>query len=428
MPRKKKNAWIFIVIIAVIAVGVSIYAIFFANKDEGIKVTTEKASLRTITQTVSAIGVIEPETEVKVSSETSGEIIFLGAEEGDAVEKGKLLVRIKPDIVETQLEQFQASADAAKMDVEVRKAEMKRSENDLKRITELFEKDFVSKQEFDRAKAAYESAASSYQASISRYDQALASLKQIKRSAERTVIYSPIDGVITSLSVEKGENVVGTATMQGTEMMRVADLNIMNAVVDVDENDIVLIELGDTTEVEIDAFEDRKFLGEVVEIGHSAKQTQLGTQDQVVNFEVKIRLLELDPKLRPGMSCNAEIKTETRADVVSVPLQAVTIRPEKDFDRKPDVNEGSRIKKKEESKIEKKRPPSVIFVLDGEIVRKRKVKTGISDAGYIEITEGIEEGETVVSGSFQAISKELSDSSKVKIDSVKKFNFSRKNK
>jgi HlyD family secretion protein len=269
------------------------------------------------------------------------------------------------------------------------------------------------------AQAAYDQAVSGYKAALARYNQALASLKQIKRSAERTTITAPIDGVVTSLSVEEGENVVGTAQMQGTEMMRVSDLSVMNAVVEVDENDIVMVKNGDTARVEVDALPDNIYNGVVIEIGHSAIVSSLGTQDQVTNFEVKIRLIDEEPRLRPGMSCNVDIETKTRRDVIAVPLMAVTVRAE-DFDRSPDVREGERgLRKKEnkESGVSKvKRPPSVVFIKDGNKVKKKEVKTGISDKGYIEITEGLEEGQTIVSGSYQAVSKQLHDGAEIKVD------------
>ncbi len=331
-----------IVLIVVIAV-----AFLSGRKDEVIKVTTAKVERRTIVQTVSAVGEIEPETKVKISSETSGEIIYLGVREGDTVRANQLLVRIKPDIFQTQLEQFKAAAEAAKVQIESARAEKVRAESEFRRISELYEKEFASKQEFELAKANYERAVAAYNASLSNYQQALAAYKQMQKSFERTEIYSPINGIVTSLSVEKGEKVVGTAQMAGTEIMQVADLSVMNAIVEVDENDIVNVKVGDTADIEVDAIPDEIFKGVVVETGHSAMTSKLGTQDEVKNFKVKIRILNPDRRLRPGMSCNAEIQTNKKENVLAIPLQAVTVRLE-DFTPKSDVSSGEIEKSQEE--------------------------------------------------------------------------------
>ena len=423
MAKKKSKKWIIIIVVVVLLALVTAAVMKLSNQDKGYLVSLSKVEQRTIVQTVSAIGKIQPETEVKVSSETSGELIYIGAEEGDTVDVGKLLVRIKPDIIETRLEQQEASAEAAKMDIDRAKAEKERSKAQLERIKKLVDQNFASLEEYDRVKATYDQALSSYKASLSRYEQALAFLKETKRDAERTTIFSPIDGIVTSLSVEVGEKVVGTGLMQGTEMMRISDLNVMNAVVEVDENDIVMVNIGDQVDVEIDAFPERIFLGQVIEIGHSAIQSLQGTQDQVTNFEVKIRIMEVEGKLRPGMSCNVEIKTDVKEDVLAVPLLAVTVR-DTSFDSTPDVSEVTRgISKVEEDdgKKKKKRPPTVVFVKanDGNIVTKREVKTGISDNGFIEITEGLKQNEEVVSSPFSVIKDDLKDSSKIRIDKFK---------
>ncbi len=420
MAKSKSKKKLVVLIIILLALIVTAVVLMMKRDEAEIMAVVEEVGRRTITQTVSAIGKIQPETQVNISSETSGEIVFLGVEEGDTVKTGDLLVRIKPDIIETQLEQQRAALEAAKMEIEVRNAEKERAKNSLKRINDLYSKEFASQEEFDRAKTAYEQAVSSYKAALSRYSQAKASLKQIERSADRTTIYSPIDGIITRLSVEKGEKAVGTEMMQGTEMMVVSDLTVMNAEVEVDENDIVLVKIGDTARIEIDAFPERIFDGVVREIGHSAIMSQLGTQDQVTNFKVKIRLIESEPLLRPGMSCNSEIETETKQDVISVPLQSVTVRTS-NINKKPDVSEvGIREKEQDDKKV-KKRPPSVVFLKKGSKAKKAVVQTGISDDGYIEITEGVNEGDTVISGSFLAISKKLKDGATIKIKNKKKF-------
>ncbi len=420
MPKRKlKLYWKVIITLLIILIIGTLIAFFANSRDKSIIVTTSIVDERTITQTVSAVGKIQPETEVKVSSETSGEIIFLGPKEGDTVRKGQLIVRIKPDIIESQLEQYKAAADAARMQIDYSKAEKDRAQSDLQRMTELYEKEFISKQEYERAKAIFEQSLSSYRTALSRYDQAIALLKQFQRSADRTTIFAPISGIITKLDVEVGEKVVGTEMMQGTEMMRISDLDVMNAVVDVDENDIVLVKIGDTANIEIDAFPDRIFKGKVVELGHSAKVNLLGTQDQATNFEVKIRIIENEPKLRPGMSCNVEILTETKYNVLAVPLQSVTVR-ESDKNKQPDVsNEGWGTSKVYNEKSNVKKPQSVVFLNRNGKAKKVDVETGISDKGFIEITSGLKKGDEIISGNFSAISKELYDGAVIKIENKK---------
>lgn len=426
MAKKRSKKPLIITLILLVIIIAVIIAFVLNSDDPAIKVTTKKVERSTITQTVSAIGNIVPETEVKISSETSGEIIYLGVNEGDTVRAGEMLVRIKPDIVETQLEQYQAAMDAAKLDIAARKTEVERTEAELKRSKELYDKEFLSEAEYDVANAAYKQAVTAYESAQARYKQAQATYKQFERNFARTTIKSPIDGIITSLTIEEGEKVVGTAQMQGTEMMRVSDLSVMNAEVEVDENDIVLVSVGDTADVEIDALPDKIYKGKVIEIGHSAIVNSLGSQDQVTNFKVTIRLLDTEPKLRPGMSCNTDIATETRYNVLSVPLQAVTIR-DKDFDRSPDVRKNTGMMRKEEDDKDskkKEKPQSVVFLKDGNKAKLQKVETGISDEGIIEITEGLEEGQTIISGSFRAVSKLLEDGSLVDVDSsYKKFEF-----
>jgi HlyD family secretion protein len=428
MAKKRSKKPLIITLVLLVIIIAVIIAFTMNNKDAAIKITTSKVEKKTITQSVSAIGNIVPETEVKISSETSGEIIFLGVNEGDTVKAGDILVRIKPDIVETQLQQYEAAMEASKLEIQSRKTELERTKAELERMKELYQKKFISAAEFDNAQATYDQAISAYEAAQARYRQSQATYNQFERNFARTTIKSPINGIITSLTVEEGEKVVGTAQMAGTEMMRVSDLGVMNAEVEVDENDIVLVSVGDTADIEIDALPDKDYKGKVIEIGHSAIVSALGSQDQVTNFKVTIRLLDEEPKLRPGMSCNTEIATETKYNVLSVPLQAVTIR-EKDFDRSPDVREDVGMMRKEEDKDKKngkEKPQSVIFVKDGNKAKMVKVETGISDEGIIEITKGLKDGETIISGSYQAVSKLLEDGSVVEVDSsYKKFQFNK---
>lgn len=415
MAKKSRKAlYITLISVAIFAVVLSYF--LFKNKDESIPIKTEKVELRTITQKVSAIGKIRPETEVKISSEASGEIMFLGFRDGDSVNKGQLLVRIQPDIVQSQLEQFTASADASKIAIDATKAEMDRAQADFKRISDLYAKQYASREEFDRAKSTLEQALSRFRSSGSDYTRAFSALKQMRSQASRTTLYSPMSGTVTSLSVEAGEKVVGTAQMQGTEMMRIADLNIMNAWVDVDENDIVFVKIGDTARIRVDAMPDEELIGYVYEIGHSAKTSAAGTQEEVTNFEVRIRIIDKDMRLRPGMSCSVEISTETHPNVLSVPLQSVTVRSVQASES--EMSSGSIQQQEEKKKSNSKRPPSVIFLKNGDKAKMVKVETGLSDHGFIEIKKGLKVGQEIISGSFQAINKLLQDGSIIKIDTV----------
>ena len=298
-----------------------------------------------------------------------------------------------------------------KMDIEVSKAERDRSKADLERKTKLFEKEYISKLEFDRVTTSFRQAESQYQSALLRHSEYMARYKQILRNAARTTIHSPIDGIITQLSVEKGEKVVGTEMMRGTDMMIVSDLTVMNAVVDVDENEIVSVKVGDSAKVSVHALTDEILYGRVVEIGHSANTTAQGTSEEVTNFQVKIRIIDEDSRLRPGMTCEVDIMTETKYNVLAVPRMAVTVRA-KDSDTLDNQNEESQdgitIKKiNDKKKKVKERPPTVVFVKEGDIVLKREVKTGVSDYDFMEITAGLKEGEEVVKGSFKALNKEF---------------------
>ncbi|MFM8473102.1 MAG: efflux RND transporter periplasmic adaptor subunit, partial [Candidatus Kapaibacterium sp.] len=408
MAKRPGGKRTIIIIGVVILAIVAVVLIVVGRGDKPTTVTVEKVGRRTITETVSAIGKIQPETEVKISSEASGEVIFVGAKEGDSVRKGQLLVRIQPDLLETQVEQFRAALESAKVGIEIAKAELERSDAEMKRVLSLYQKQFSSKQELEIAKASYERAQGQYQTALTEKSRTEAALRQISVSLSRTAIYAPIGGVLTKLDIEQGEKVVGTAQMQGTELMRISDLNVMNAIVDVDENDVVKVHVGDTARVKIDAYPNREFLGYVAEVSHSPKQVGVGTQDEVINFEVKIRLIDKEVTLRPGMSCSVDIETETHSNVVAVPLQSVTIRAEA---KKTDGAEGDMTTSAvRETKRRDARPPQVVFVVENGKARMVRIESGLSDRDYIEVTSGVGEGQTVVSGSYNTISKLMTSS------------------
>lgn len=411
--RKRRRRILLASILLLVAIGFVIF--LSSSRNTGVLVTVDKVQRRTIVQSVSATGTIEPETEVTISSETSGEIIYLAAEEGDTVRRGQLLVRIKPDIVQTQVEQLRASAEAAKASIEVSKAEMENAKNRLDRTLELYKKEFASAEELDQAQAAYRQAQARYQSALKQYEQAMAALKQAQLSLERTEIHAPIDGIVISLPVEIGEKVVGTAQMQGTEIMRIADLRVINAVVEVDENDVVLVKPGDSALVELDAIPNRKFKGVVLHVANAPlTQDQIASTQEVVLFKVEIRLLETDPRMRPGMTCVAEIQTQKKENVLAVPLQAVTVRrqiPQREgMSNSPLNSPGGNAST---GRRQMMRPNTVVFVNNNGTAKMVPVETGISDGDYIEIVRGLEEGTEIVTGSFTAINRLLEDGSKL---------------
>jgi len=386
------------------------------GKEDIIMVQTEKVQKRNITQTVTATGTIDPEFKVLITPEVTGEIISLPVKEGDIVKKGQLLIKIKGDQYMAQKDRLEANLKSSEASLQMRDAELIRVELEYDRMKELHSKELASNSELENAEANYRSAKASYEAAAANVLQSKAQLREVLETLYKTTIYSPMDGVVTQLNVELAERVLGSGFSQGTNIMTVADLSNMEAVVNVDENDVVLVSVGDTANVSVDAFGDKLFHGVVTEIGNSAQSAGFGTQEQVVNFSVKIKLLDLDPSLRPGMSCNADIETETVFDVLSVPIQSVTARtdvPVKDDSLKS--KKGSDDSEKPEM-MGRKDPKEVVFLVDGGNAKMVVVETGISDDNYLEIKTGIEEDDEVVSGSYRAISRELEDGSIVRVE------------
>src|SRR6266851_7335092 len=303
-----------------------IVSILLSKREKPIPVTTEKAARKTILQIVSATGKVQPETEVKISPEVAGEIIDLPVEDGKGVNKGDLLVRIKPDSYKALLEQQEAAISAAKATNLQQKATMLKTEQDIKRAEDMYAKKTISVQEYNAAEAANDVAENTYESSLHEIERAQASSSQARDQLSKTTIYSPMDGTVTILNSKLGERLVATNQFAGTDVMRVADLSHMQAVVDVNENDVVNVKLGDKASVKIDAYGDRKFKGVVQQIANTGKTTGAGTQEEVTNFEVKIRIDDHDVGLRPSLSCTADIETNMVKDAVAVPMQSVTIR------------------------------------------------------------------------------------------------------
>src|SRR5438067_6925266 len=404
-----------------------------SKREKPIPVTTEKAVRRTILQIVSATGKIQPETEVKISPEVAGEIIELPVEDGIQVKKGDLLVKIKPDSYKALLEQQEAAISAAKATNLQQKATMLKSEHDFKRAEDLFSKKLISEQEYNAAEAAYDVAKNTYESSLHEIERAQASSSQARDQLSKTTLYSPIDGTVTILNSKQGERLVATGQFAGTEVMRVADLTHMEARVDVNENDVVNVKVSDKADVKIDAYGDRRFHGTVYQIANTGKTTGTGTQEEVTNFEVKIRIEDHDVTLKPGLSCTAEIQTNEVKEVVAVPMQAVTIRtgdsnlsPEEIEKKKQKVaqrdksdNNAEFVNERAEKaaqKEEREKVSKVVFLKKGNKALVVKVTTGISDDTYTEIKNGIQPGDAVISGSYSVISRKLKDGAKVTLD------------
>jgi HlyD family secretion protein len=408
-------------------------SIIWSKREKPIPVTTERAIRKTIMQTVSATGKVQPETEVKISPEVAGEIIELPVEDGKAVNKGDLLVKVKPDSYKALLEQQEAAISSAKATNLQQKATMLKAEHDFKRAEDLFNKKLISEQEFNAAQAAYDVAKNTFESSLHEIERAQAGSSQARDQLSKTTIYSPIEGTVTVLNSKLGERLVATGQFVGTEVMRVADLSHMEARVDVNENDVVNVKIGDKAEVKIDAYGDRKFHGNVYQIANTGKTSGAGTQEEVTNFEVKIRIEDHDVVLKPALSCTAEIQTNEVKDVVAVPMQAVTIRtgdsnlsPEeietkkkKLAQRDKDDNNAEFVNERAEKaaqKEEREKLAKVVFLKKGNKAQMAKVTTGISDDTYTEIKSGIQPGDEVVSGSYSAISRKLKDGVKLTLD------------
>jgi HlyD family secretion protein len=434
MKNKKILPWaIGIVVILIVLMVIGKKAGWFGN-DFSIKVATKVVESKTITELITANGKIQPEKEVKISPDVSGEIIDLYVEDGNAVKAGDLLMVIKPDIYISSLNRAEAALNSSKARLAQAEAQQIERELSFKRAKQLYEKDAIPISEFETAQASYQVALSEVKAAQFSVKSAEASVAEANENLIKTKIYAPIAGTVAALNVEKGERVVGTNMYAGTETMVVANLERMEVQVQVNENDIVKVKKNDTALVEVDAYLNRKFKGIVTEIANSAKVSGAAT-DQVTNFDVKIFLLKesyqdlidsVGAKLypfRPGMSATVDIQTKTRSNVISVPIQAVTTRIKKEGGGTEEVKdeettatasaETSDSKKEKTTKREEKQ--EVVFVVKDGRARKKEVKTGIQDNTNIEIIEGVTTGDEVIIAPYNAINKTLKDSMVVKV-------------
>lgn len=432
--KKKHSRRFWFVIIVVLAIaGFVVHGIVHRGDKELVHITTEKAVIKTITQLVSATGKVQPELEVKIQPEVSGEIVKLPFREGGAVKKGDLLVSIKPDNYQFQVDQTEAALAASKAEYVNSQAQLVKAEEDFRRNEDLYTRHLISDSDFTASKTALDVARSAVAASLANVHRNEGSLKQSQDQLEKTTIYSPIDGTVSSLSNEVGERVAAMGSYGVAEVMRVADLNNMEVRVNINENDIVNVKVGDCARISIDAFAGRSFTGEVKEIGSAAKVTGQGSQDEVTNFQVKIRILDREPALRPGMSANADIETETAENVVAVPIQSVAVRSregaktvdELAADREKKAGElktdgGTAVldekQQRRNEREDREKLVRVVFVREEGKVRMVTVDTGIADNSHMQIKSGIKAGDEVVSGSFVAITRLLKDGSRVVVD------------
>jgi HlyD family secretion protein len=416
VKKKKSKKLLLFSIIGVVVILIIVAVVASGNKDKIVTVQTEKVMKRNITQVVSGTGTINPETKVDISAEISGEIVQLPYKEGDTVKKGDLLVKIKAETYGARINQQQAGVQYSRTQVEVAENNLKKAQLELQRTEQLFQSGLVSQSDLDNARIAYDVAVSNVKSSNANVRQNQALLQQSSQDLSKATIRSNMDGIVTSLNNEIGEKVVGTQQMAGSVIMTVSDLSTMDAEIEVSETDITNVKLGDTAEVEVDAFPDRMIKGFVYEVSNSAKSKGTGTQEQVINFIVKIRIIDQDVQLKPGMSCNADIKVNSKSDVITIPIQSVTARE----DEMKEEESGDEVKRKSEENLKKKeKPKEVVFVVDEGSPTKVKIvqiKTGISDDKYIEILEGLQPDQVVVKGPYKSISKELEEGSIVKVD------------
>lgn len=426
---KRKLVWLAVILCLLLAGGGGWWQ-YSRTRNKVLIVQTEKVTRRNITELVIANGKIQPVLQVVINPEVSGEITELPVKEGQHVNKGDLLVKIKPDNYRAQRNSAHAIHESALASKTLAQANMKKAEMELKRARDLAGNRLISDSALLEAETNFDVAKASWDTSTHQVAQAAASLAKAEDDLAKTTIYSPMPGTVTRLKSQIGERVVGTALMAGTEIMTVADLTEMEARVDIGEVDVVLIQTGQVAHLEVDAFRDRKFVGRVTEIANSAKtagnQTSSSSSSQqageATKFEVKIRIVDKDP-FRPGMSVTAEVETRYRSNVLAVPIQSVTARvPKKKKLSPPTASLGATTAHAATpdsgatGKADKKEKPlEVVFVLDGTKVKMLPVKRGISDDGYVEITEGVTENAEVISGSHKAINRELDDEKAVKV-------------
>ena len=459
MAKSKKRRKVLVFsIIAVVLIGLTVLVIL-KRREVVITIQAEKIARRNLTELVMANGRIQPVLQVKISAEVSGEIIDLPVKEGQKVNKGDLLVKIKPDFYIAALNQTTASFKSSEASRTMAEANLRKAEAEFKRSEDLIRNKLVSDSTFDEVRAAHDVAKAQLQSAMHQVDVAKAVVDSTKDSLDKTTIVAPLAGTISKLNSRLGERVLGTVQNVGTEIMTIADLNEMEARVDIGENDVVRIAPGQKGLLEVDAFKKRKFNGTVTEIANSSKdagQFGGGTSQEATKFEVRIRIQETEA-FRPGMSVTAEIETCYRTNVLTVPFASVTTRPPKQKDKKGDAKlaalvdstktnsprsgtnalpaksgsasapadalaagtnapatDGTNVAKSDKKSKDAVKQVEVVFLMEGDHAKMVPVKIGISDDSHWEITEGVAEGQEVVSGGFKAITRELEDGTKIR--------------
>jgi HlyD family secretion protein len=437
--KRKKVYWI----VGGISFLVILIAFLSTGRSSGAKVATELVGKKNITEIVSVSGKIQPETEVKISADVSGEIIDMAVKEGDSVKQGQLLLRINPELYETTINQLSANLDNGRASLAGSEAQREKvnasfiqAQANYNRNKKLHDEKVISDQEWDNYRMQYEIAKSDLLAAeksilASRYNVAsmAARLEEGRRNLGRTSIFAPSSGIITNLNSEKGERVVGTAQMAGTEILRISDLNSMEVEVNVNENDIVRIKTGDSADIKVDAYPDRIFKGMVSQIANSAKFSAASAiTDQVTSFVVKIHILASSyadlgtgrkQPFRPGMTATADIRTVTKSMALTVPISAVTTRKPLAFGKKASDKADS---KNQNNGQKKEETGTWVFIFDNGKSKAVKVKTGIQDLNYFEVTEGLKEGDEVIMAPGMTVAKILNDGDKViKVDKDKVF-------
>ena len=457
-PKKRRKVLVFTVI-GVVLVALTLWAVL-RKREVVITIQTEKVARRNLTELVVANGRIQPVVQVKISAEVSGEIIELPVKEGQAVNKGDLLAKIKPDVYIANRRSAEAGYLASASGKVQSEANLRKAELEFKRNEDLFKNNLISESTYLEFKTGLVIAKAQVQSATHQVEVAKASLARAEEELAKTTLYSPLTGTVSKLNLELGERVAGNTMMAGTEIMTVADLNEMEARVDIGETDIVLLKPGQKARLEVDAFKDRKFTGLVSEIANSSKGSGVsGSSQEATKFEVKIRIQDKEP-FRPGMSVTAEVESRYRTNVLTVPIASVTTRLPKEPDKKGDAEKSSKTNspasrtnapasdtnapvtsaagssngstanavsgsntnapKSWKKAKEAPKPIEVVFVRDGDHVKVAPVKIGISDADYWEITEGLTEGQEIVSGGYKAINRELEDGKKVRIGKPEK--------
>lgn len=422
IKTRKRRRWIFILLPIALLVSAGVY--WRVKRGETpIQVQTERVKRRDITELVVANGRIQPVLQVVINPEVSGEITDLPVKEGQFVQKGDILVRIKPDNYIASKNSAYANYQSAIAAQTLSQANLRKAQLDFERFDELYKTKLVSDSQFLEAKTALDVAQATFESSQHQGEQAKAALARAEDDLSKTTIKSPIAGTVTKLRSQRGERVVGTAMMAGTEIMTIADLENMEARVDIGEIDVVLIKLGQKARLEVEAFQDKKFSGTVTEIANAAKGSassiqaqQSSSQQEATKFEVKILIKEKEP-FRPGMTVTAEIETRSRTNVLAVPIMAVTTRmdkSQKDAKKTEEANGNGAMPLKEAKKEDAPKADEVVFLVNGDTVKKTKVKTGISDDSYMEVTEGLKEGDEIVSGGYAAVSRQLEEGKIIK--------------